>query len=40
MLRSGQGLTLLAQLGQLETVLGARELLESHLWHPIDQARL
>ena len=39
-LKSGQGWTLLAQLGQLKTGQGGKGLLRSHLWCPNDLARL
>ena len=45
--RSVQGWTLIAQLGQLKTVLGEKGLVQSHLWCPttsqgygIDKTRL
>ena len=38
--KSGQGWTLPAQLGQLETGQDSKGLLLSHLWCPDDQARL
>ena len=39
-LRSGQGWTLLAPLGQLKTGLGEKILLNCHLWFTNDLAKL
>ena len=40
LLKSGQKLTLLAQLGQLRTGQGGKGLLQIHLWCPDDLTRL